>query len=132
MWRCKTDAFQAGNFVYRLEQFHETGFADVFTSITGHDLSEQGDLFDAVRYQPFNLLDNLRNGPAAFRAARVRHDAKRAIHLAALHNADECRNLPVAIRTEHVIADGRFAPLLRGDVHDAERLFQIFGGEQLI
>src|SRR6266853_1450993 len=103
MWGRKPDAFQAGHFVYRLEQFYKTGFSDVFSAVAGHDLSEQGDLFDAVCHKAFNLFDNLRDGPAAFRAARVRHDAKRAIHLAALHDAHKCSDLTVAICTEHVI-----------------------------
>src|ERR1051326_6117007 len=52
MWRSETNAIQSFDFMYGFEQLNESGFAihfwNIAFAVTGDDLTEQGDLFDAA------------------------------------------------------------------------------------
>ena len=92
------EPFQAVDFIHRFQQLHERTFAIAFrkfvTAIKIHDLSKQRDFFDTTRDQVAHLPHDLVNGTAALRAARLRDNAKGAMHVASLHNGDERRGLP--------------------------------------
>ena len=73
-------------------------------AIQVHNLAEQRDFLHALVGEASSLPPrSLGNGPTAFAAARVGHDAEGAFHVAALHDADEGARLAVL---ELVIADG--------------------------
>ena len=65
-------------------------------------MAEQRDLLHALPGEEFHFLHDVRDGPPALFAARVRHDAERAAHVAALHDGDEGGGVA---RLGHVVAD---------------------------
>ena len=70
-------------------------------SVEVDDLSEKGDLFAPAFDESAHFADDAADASAAFRAARVGHDAKGAAHVASLHDGDES-----AGRDGDVVADG--------------------------
>src|SRR5438477_8230342 len=54
-----------------------------------YDLSQKRDFFNAVSNKPAYLVHNLRNGTASLGPSCLRHNAKSAVHVTALHNRDE-------------------------------------------
>ena len=88
-------------------------------------MAEQRDLFHALSGEEFHFLNDVRDGPAALFSARVRHDAERAAHVAALHDGDEGRGVA---RLGHVVADRVLGIRFLRDVADgcaAERKCRI-------
>src|SRR5437763_7537337 len=73
-------------------------------SIKIHDLPEQCDFFHTARDQFAHLVYDFVDSAAAFGPARPRHDTKRAMHVAALHDRDERGRL---LRSERLLANGR-------------------------
>ena len=62
-------------------------------TVARHDLAEQGDFLHTARHQFAAFLDDIRNRPASFLPARMGHDAKRAVLVAPLHDADKSSDL---------------------------------------
>ena len=93
MRRGEADAFQTVNFMNGFEQLDKSGppFAHghVPFAVARDNLAEQGDFPHAARNQFAALGYDVGNRPAAFFAPRVRHDAKSAVLVAALHDADK-------------------------------------------
>ncbi len=105
------------------EQLHERAFAidlvEFVAAVKVHDLPEQRDFFHAALHQSAHLLHDFRNGPRAFHAARGGNDAERAVHVAALHDRDEGRGLPLAQR---VLANFVLRIRLLAGIDDGEAL----------
>ena len=66
------------------------------------DLPEQCDFLDPLPHQPADFLYNVSNRPRPLHPASIRHNAKRALHVTPLHNADKGRGLP---RTHFLVAN---------------------------
>ena len=62
-------------------------------AIQVHDLPKKCHLLHTVRDESANFGDDLSNGAATFRSACARHDAKAPMHIAALHDGNECGGL---------------------------------------
>ena len=83
----------------------DRGYRGKFVAaIEVHDLAEKRHFLHAMRDERANFGDDLVNGAAALGAARPRHDAKGAMHVAALHDGNERRRL---LRRERLIANRR-------------------------
>ena len=80
-----------------------------------HDLPEQRNLFHAARNEIAHFIHDFVNGTAAFRPARLRHDAECAVHVATLHDRDKRRRLP---RRELLLANHRLRPGFLRDIDD--------------
>ena len=52
-------------------------------------LTDQGDLAHAIVGETLDVIDDLRNRPRDFRAARIGHDTERAEFVAAFLHGDE-------------------------------------------
>src|ERR1044072_5545184 len=94
----KPESFQALDFIHRFQQLYKGTFAiplwKFVTAIQVYDLPEKGDFFHTMRDQVAHLSHDLIDGTASFCAARLRDDAKGAMHVAALHDGDERNGLP--------------------------------------
>src|ERR1700677_775597 len=92
MGRGEADALDALDFVDGLEQLHESGFSvhgfEVALAVAGDDLAEEGDFLDAVAGQLAAFGQDVGDAAAAFFTAGVGDDAKGAVLIAALHDAD--------------------------------------------
>jgi hypothetical protein len=119
--RRKPDTLKAVDLVNSFKQLDKRAFPIHFREFVApiqvDDLTQQGYLFNASRDQGANLVDNLMDGSAPFRAARVGNDAKRAVHIAALHDRHESSYLP---RSEQMIANGALRVLFVVNVNDGE------------
>src|SRR5580698_1730620 len=97
--------------MHGFEQLDEGGLAvacrDVALAEAGHDLAEQSDFLYAARNQFVALRDDAFNRPAALLAACVRHDAKSAILVASLHDADKRADGFFGTAVEQMFADSR-------------------------
>jgi hypothetical protein len=80
-----------------------------------HNLSKQRDFFHTVRDQVAHLSRYVGYGSAALRAAGLRDDAKGAMHVASLHDGDECGRLP---GRQLLIANRRLRARLLRDIDD--------------
>src|SRR5205085_11927127 len=112
MRRGKTQTFQPVDRADGFEQLHEGTlpvtavyhrrfFIDVapvvdrrckrkfVAAIQVHDLPEKRHLLHTARDESANFRDDFSNGAATFRSACGRHDAKGAMHIAALHDGNE-------------------------------------------
>src|SRR6516165_5555649 len=93
MRRGKSDAFQAFDFLCRFKQLHKGRFAvanwDVPLAITGNDLPKKSDFLHSLTDQLSAFIQDVGYRSATFLAPSVRHDAKRTILVAALHDADK-------------------------------------------
>ena len=67
-----------------------------------HDLAEERDFLHSASHELANLAHDLRDASAALGSARARHNAKCAVHIAALHDGNEGRGLLIL---EFVIPD---------------------------
>src|SRR6476620_93581 len=105
MRRSKAKTLEAINVVHRFEQLHEGAFGPAGVNDAGysgklmptvevHDLAQECHFFYSVLDQPAHLPNDLRDGSAALCATRARHDAKSAMHVAALHDGNEGGRLP--------------------------------------
>src|SRR5205823_13141885 len=74
-----------------------------------NDLSEYRDFLDPLRDESTDFRHDFLDRAAAFGTACPRHDTKGAMHIAALHDGDECRRL---FGGNHLITNGR----LRSDL----------------
>jgi len=105
--------------VHRLEQLHERAFAIHFGKLVAaveiHDLSQQGHFAHPAVDEAAAFLDDVGDGASALRSAGVGHDAEGALHVAALHDADEFAH-PVLL--DDVIADRVLGILLLLDIDD--------------
>ena len=122
MRRGKAEPLQAIDLVHRLEQLHEGTFVrlghdagysgKLVPTVEVHDLAQERHFFYSVRDKLAHFAHDFCDRAAALGAARPRHDAKSAMHVAALHDGNKGRRLP---RPQRVIAD-RFlrAALLLG------------------
>src|SRR4029077_12027252 len=91
--------------------------ADFAFAITCHDLAEQRDFLGAARRQLAAFGDNIGNRSASFLAACVGHDAKGAVLVAALHDADEGSDgLGPGVAGQNVFANGRLTAGFLRDV----------------
>ena len=90
----------------RFEQLHERTLAvdlrELVPPVEIHDLPKERHLFHLALDQFAHFPDDLRDRPAALGTASPRHDAKSAMHVAALHDGDEGRRLA---RSQGVFAD---------------------------
>ena len=104
------------------EQLDERGFAvmlrDVALGVAGDDLAEQRDFFHAARDQLATFGNNVGNAAAALFAAGVGHDAKRAILVTALHDADKGGDGCFGVAVQQMLANGRLASRLDRDIDD--------------
>src|ERR1043166_5700089 len=118
--RSEADALQSLDLVDGFEQLHEGRLAifraDLAPPITRHDLAQQRDLLHAARRQLLALGDDFLDGPASLFPACVRHDAKGAILIATLHDADERGDGLAPVAIEQVFANRRLAARLGLDV----------------
>jgi hypothetical protein len=98
-----------------------------------HDLAEQRHFLHAAIREAFHLLHDVRDGPAAFLTACVRHDAEGTLHVAALHDAHKGAGL---LFLQRVIADGVLRGFLLIDIDDGKallvHLLRLFGADDLI
>ena len=105
----------------RFEELHKGRLfpdtRELVASVKIHDLPEQRHLAHTARDKALDLLHNVGDRARTLRATRARHDAEGAVHIAALHDAHERRDLPVL---QHVLADRALRTRLLRDVHDAE------------
>ena len=69
-----------------------------------HDLAEQGYFLDSFGNERANFGDDFGDGAAALGSTRARHNAKGAVHVAALHDRNEGGRL---FRRERLISNGR-------------------------
>src|SRR5439155_23100293 len=113
MRRGESDTFEAGHVVDGGEEIDERGLTGIFPAVACDDLPEQRDFFDSGIHESLDFVHDFRDRPAAFAAARVGHDAERAIHVAALHDADERGDTGPCM-----IFDGGFAAWLFIHVHE--------------
>src|SRR5665213_644696 len=114
MRRGETNALQSLQLMHRFEKLHKGRSAlakwNVALAVTGHNLAEQSDFLRAVLRQLAAFLEDVGNGPAALFATRKGYNAKCAVLVAALHDADEggdWRN--GLLRQRQVLFDGRLA-----------------------
>ena len=97
MWRGETHASDTFDGADRLEQLNKwaqpRALCKLVSTIQIHYLTQQGNLLNAFARQVPNLIDNIFNRATPLCTSRLRHDAKRAVHVAALHNRNErgCR-----------------------------------------
>ena len=94
MRRREAQPFQPLDGVHGVEQLHERaaavgGLGKFVASVEVDDLPEQRDFLDPTGHQRADLGDDFLQAAGAFRAAGVGHDAKRAAHVAALHDRHE-------------------------------------------
>ena len=87
----------------------------VAAPVAGDDLAEERDLAHAAFGELLALAHDFVHRPRALVAAGFRDDAEGAIHVAALLDRDESRDL---FLLEHVIADGVLRTGFLGDVDD--------------
>ena len=124
MRRGETNALKSVNGVHRLNQLHK-GTLAVFhanlpLAVAVDDLSEQRDLLHALLHQPAAFGDNVLDGTAPFTAAGAGDDAKSAVLITALHDADKSSNRSgFTVAQRQVLADGTFAAGLRLGIHNA-------------
>jgi len=110
MRRGETNAFESVNLVDSVKELDESGFfrerrrlagevrvwlarrrrSQVPPAVACNDLAEQSYFLHAARNEFAAFIHDVINRAAAFFAARVGHDAKGAVLIAALHDADEC------------------------------------------
>src|SRR3954469_12509184 len=123
--------------MHRFEQLHERGLA-IFSrngalAITGHDLPQQSDLLHAAPGQLSAFGNNVSNGAASLFPARIWDNAKCAVLVAALHDADKSSDGLVSVTVEQVFANRAFAPLLFRDIDNlftpaGKNVVQVIGG----
>src|SRR5215471_7818744 len=105
--------------MHSLEQLDEGSFAlalwKFVTPVQIHNLAEQRDFFHAMRDQIAHFAYDLVNRTAAFHTARLRHNAKGAMHIASLDNGDKRRGLP---RRQLLIANCRLRADFLCDIDD--------------
>src|ERR1051325_3561339 len=93
MGRSEANALQPIDGVDRFQQLDESRLTipgrNLTFAVTGDDLSEQSDFLDPARHQLTAFRDDILDGTAALLTARVRDDAKRAVLIAALHDANK-------------------------------------------
>src|SRR5438094_3342215 len=107
MRRCEAQSFETIDRMHGFEQLHKRRFLvdlrEFVPPIKIHDLSKQRDLLNTPRNEITYFAHDFVNGTASLRTARLRHDAKCALHVASLHNRNErCRFL----RSELLLANG--------------------------
>src|SRR5947208_2283735 len=89
----KPDALESFNFMDRFKQLNESRFTlcgrDLALCKAGDDLAQQSDFLHSSRNQPTALGHDIVNSAAPLGSASIGNDAKRAILIAALHNAYE-------------------------------------------
>src|SRR6478609_6635185 len=94
-----------------LEQLDEWTFdvhrGEFMPAVEVHDLAKKRDLFYTARDQLSNFANNFVDRTTALPAARPRHNAKCAMHVAALHDRNERGRLP---RFQFVVANRRGRP----------------------
>ncbi|MPN12446.1 hypothetical protein SDC9_159764 [bioreactor metagenome] len=76
-----------------MEQFIQGGETGFVLAVAIHDLTQQGDLFDALRNQAFRLFEDLFRRAAAFNAAAVGDDAVGTGVRTAVNNGDKAAHL---------------------------------------
>ena len=83
--------------MHGLEQLHErtlaVGLRKLVPAIQVHDLTEQRDFLHTTPNEFTHLAHNLFDRAAALGAARLRHNAEGAMHVAALHDGNESGRL---------------------------------------
>src|SRR5581483_10579770 len=93
MRRRKPDALEPLDFVNRFQQLYKGSFTVAFrqlmAAIEVYDLTEQGDFLHTIRDQAAHFCHDLVDRTTPFRAACLRNDTKRAMHVASLHDGDE-------------------------------------------
>src|ERR1700722_808371 len=98
--RSEPDPLEAVDFLKRFEQLNKRTFAihggEFVPSVEIHYLTEQGHLLDTLLDQGLDLADDLLEWPASFVSSGERDNAKRAMHIAPLHNGDERSERPFA------------------------------------
>src|SRR6266699_2407783 len=121
MWRGKTQSLQSIDLVHGFEQLHKWTFIidprRFVAAVQVHDLPEQRNFLHSTRDQVAHFAHDLINRTAALRATRLRDDAKRAVHVASLHDRDKGGRLP---RRELLLANCFLRARLFGDVDDRE------------
>src|SRR5947208_16608546 len=122
MRRGESKAVEAVDRVHRLKQRDEGRFVlirrDFALTVARDYLSKQRDLFDSSADQFAALGHNIRYASAALGAARVWHDAKGAILIAALHDTDKRGNRISFVAVEQVLANSGLAARLLRHIHD--------------
>src|ERR1700726_3330055 len=93
MRRSETQSLEPVDLMDDFQQLHERTFVvdlrEFVTAIQVDDLSEESAFFHAARDQIACFAHNFPNGTTALGATRLRHDAKSAMHVAALHNRNK-------------------------------------------
>src|SRR5438874_5102318 len=121
VWRSEAKALQAINLMDGVEQLHKRTFVvdlrKFVAAVEVYDLTEYRYFGHAVGNLCADVADSLVNRAAALGAACLRHNAKRAVHVAALHDRDERGCL---LRRELLIANRRLRSRFLIDVHDRE------------
>src|SRR5438477_13197143 len=86
----KAEPLQAVDLVQRFEQLDERTLVlhlgDFVPPEQVHDLTKERDFLDASRDELAHLTHDFFDRPTSFGATRLRHDAKRAMHVATLHD----------------------------------------------
>ena len=97
--RGEPDPLDAVDRVHAFQQLHEgrdaAGVRVIAPAVAGHDLAQQGDLAHAAFGQRPAFRDDVVHRPGTLVAPGLGHDAERAIHVAALLDGNECRDLPL-------------------------------------
>ena len=123
MGRGESEARQAVDFMEALKQLHKRSRAaggrillsSRTPAVAGDDLAKQGDLPHAALRQRAAFRHDVVHRARTLVAARLRHDAEGAIHVAALLDGDEGGDLPLV---QHVVANGVLRAGLLGNVDD--------------
>ena len=117
----EADALNALDGMHALNQLDEgrdaIGMRVVAPAVTGDDLPEERELAHAPLRQLSALGHDLVHGPRALVAARLGHDAERAVHVAALLDRDEGADLSLVHLK--MVADRVLRTRLFPDIHDA-------------
>src|SRR5439155_20011679 len=97
MRRSKAEPLKPVDPVHRFEQLHKWAFiVDLRNSVPAvqiHNLSEQRDFLHSARHQIAYFAHDLIYRTTTLRSARLRDDAKCAMHIASLHDRNESGRL---------------------------------------
>ena len=102
----ESDAVQAIDLMNFFQKLHKRTLPlnrrKLLDGVAVDDLPEQRDFLDPLPHQPADFLHNVSNRPRPLQPARIRHNAKCALHVTPLHDADKGRGLP---RTHFLVAN---------------------------
>src|ERR1051326_1143322 len=118
----KTNALEFFNLMNGLEQLHKWCLAIFYSNfslaIAGDDLAKQGDFLNSARDQLARFGHDFSNRAAPLCSSGIRDNAKSAVLIAALHDADKSSYGLFSIAVEEVLLDSRLAARFLCNIDD--------------